>query len=194
VPSLGAWWRNPIASLFGRAPAAPAAVKGAAGIQSSPEIDELRGRHLTLPVSKIKVEQLVETFTQARGTAGERSHEAIDIMAPRQTPVLAVEDGRVAKLFWSNAGGHTIYQFDPSEKFAYYYAHLDTYADGLAEGQRITRGQVIGYVGTTGNAPPDAPHLHFAIFLLTPQKRWWEGTAIDPYPVLRWALDGHGTP
>jgi murein DD-endopeptidase MepM/ murein hydrolase activator NlpD len=152
-----------------------------------PAIEELQRRRLNLPVNGVRAEQLVATFDEARG---DRPHEAIDIMSPRGTPVVATEDGRIAKLFWSKAGGHTIYQFDPSERYAYYYAHLDRYADGLAEGQAVTRGQTIGYVGSTGNAKADAPHLHFAIFLLTPEKRWWNGAALDPYPVLRWNIDG----
>jgi murein DD-endopeptidase MepM/ murein hydrolase activator NlpD len=106
-------------------------------------------------------------------------------MAPAGTPVLAVEDGTVEKLFTSEAGGLTVYQFDPSRSVAYYYAHLQRYADGLADGVRVTRGQVIGYVGSTGNARADAPHLHFAIFVLGPEKRWWQGTAIDPTLVLK---------
>jgi peptidoglycan LD-endopeptidase LytH len=169
--------------------AAPAAPKGtnADTVALPPAIEELRRRHLSLPVNGVRADQLVATFDEARG---DRPHEAIDIMAPRGTPVVAVEDGRIAKLFWSKAGGHTIYHFDPSERYVYYYAHLDRYADGLAEGQTVTRGQTIGYVGSTGNAKADAPHLHFAIFLLTPDKRWWDGTALDPYPVLRWNVDG----
>jgi murein DD-endopeptidase MepM/ murein hydrolase activator NlpD len=155
-----------------------------------PAIEELRRRRLSLPLNGVRVDQLVPTFDEARG---DRPHEAIDIMAARGTPVIATEDGRIAKLFWSKAGGHTIYQFDPSERYVYYYAHLDRYADDLAEGQAVTRGQTIGYVGSTGNAKADAPHLHFAIFLLTPEKRWWDGAALDPYPVLRWNVDG-GTP
>jgi murein DD-endopeptidase MepM/ murein hydrolase activator NlpD len=99
--------------------------------------------------------------------------------------VLAVEAGTVAKLFLSNAGGLTVYQFDPRSTYAYYYAHLERYADGLKDGDDVRRGQVIGYVGTSGNAPRDTPHLHFAIFRLTDEKRWWQGTAIDPYPVLK---------
>lgn len=171
------------------AAAAGAAVQGA-GVGLPPAIEELRRRRLSLPVNGVRVEQLVPTFDEARG---DRPHEAIDIMAARGTPVVATEDGRIAKLFWSKAGGHTIYQFDPSERYVYYYAHLDRYADDLAEGQAVTRGQTIGYVGSTGNAKADAPHLHFAIFLLTPEKRWWDGAALDPYPVLRWNIDG-GTP
>jgi peptidoglycan LD-endopeptidase LytH len=99
--------------------------------------------------------------------------------------VVAVEPGRIAKLFNSKAGGITIYQFDPTEQFCYYYAHLERYADGLQEGQHVDKGQVIGYVGVSGNAPKDTPHLHFAVFRLGPTKRWWEGTPIDPYDLLR---------
>jgi peptidoglycan LD-endopeptidase LytH len=181
----------------GRRENAPANARTAAGgaaaggeVALPPAIEELRRRHLSLPVNGVRADQLVATFDEARG---DRPHEAIDIMAPRGTPVVAPEGGRIAKLFWSKAGGHTIYQFDPSERYVYYYAHLDRYADGLAEGQTVTRGQTIGFVGSTGNAKADASHLHFAIFLLTPEKRWWDGMALDPYPVLRWNIDG-GTP
>ena len=118
----------------------------------------------------------------ARG--GERMHEALDIMAPAGTPVLAVADGRVEKLFTSERGGLTIYQFEPSGRWCYYYAHLQSYAPGLAEGRELKRGEVIGYVGSTGNADPAAPHLHFAVFALTPEKQWWTGTALNPYPML----------
>ena len=109
-------------------------------------------------------------------------------MAPRGTPVLAVDDGTIRKLFHSRAGGLTVYQFDPGEIYCYYYAHLDRYADGLIERMKVRRGDVIGYVGSTGNASPAAPHLHFAIFLLGPEKRWSEGKAINPYPLLIDAL------
>lgn len=137
---------------------------------------------LSIPVQGTTAAQLADTFTDARDQG--RSHDAIDIMAPAGTPVLAVADGHIEKLFDSERGGLTIYQFEPSEKYAYYYAHLQRYADGLAEKRSIRRGQIIGYVGSTGNASPAAPHLHFAIFLLGPKRRWWEGTAINPYPVL----------
>jgi murein DD-endopeptidase MepM/ murein hydrolase activator NlpD len=175
------------------AAAGGAAATGAAGVATGaavglpPAIEELRRRQLSLPVNGVGADQLIATFDEARG---DRPHEAIDIMSPRGTPVVATEGGRIAKLFYSKAGGHTIYQFDPSERYVYYYAHLDRYADGLAEGQAVTRGQTIGYVGSTGNAKADAPHLHFAIFLLTPEKRWWDGTALDPYTVLRWSIEG----
>lgn len=138
---------------------------------------------LLIPVQGARAAELTDTFTDARSEG--RSHDAIDIMAARGTPVVAVADGHVEKLFTSERGGLTIYQFEPSGRYAYYYAHLDRYVDGLAEQQPIRRGQVIGYVGFTGNASPDAPHLHFAIFQLGPERRWWEGTAINPYPLLR---------
>ena len=145
------------------------------------EIVALRGRDLKLPVDGVDRKDLRNTFAEARGS---RTHEALDILAPRGTKVRAVEDGRVQKLFTSKAGGLTIYEFDPTETFAYYYAHLDRYEDGLREGQMVKRGDVIGYVGSTGNASPDAPHLHFAIFRLGPEKRWWKGDPINPYLVL----------
>ncbi len=138
---------------------------------------------LLIPVAGIKFSQLADTFDQARGS--ERRHEAIDILAPRGTQVFAVADGKVAKLFESKAGGLTLYQFDVSEKLAYYYAHLDHYAPSVTEGTYLKRGDLIGYVGSTGNASPAAPHLHFAIFELTPEKKWWKGTPINPYPLFR---------
>jgi murein DD-endopeptidase MepM/ murein hydrolase activator NlpD len=134
-----------------------------------------------IPIAGIDASQLSDAFNQVRD--GKRPHEAIDIAAPRGTPVLAVDDGRVVKLFNSKPGGLTVYQFDPSETLAYYYAHLDAYAPGLAEGLLLKRGDLVGYVGSTGNANPAAPHLHFAVFELGPEKRWWQGTAINPYPL-----------
>lgn len=143
---------------------------------------------LLIPVQGTSAADLTDTFIDARSEG--RSHDAIDIMAAAGTPVLAVADGHVEKLFDSARGGLTIYQFEPSGRYAYYYAHLQRYADGLAEKQSIKRGQVIGYVGSTGNADPAAPHLHFAIFLLGEERRWWEGTAINPYPALTRSQDG----
>lgn len=144
---------------------------------------ELADRDLQIPVEGVRPDQLTRQFHDPRG--GSREHEAIDILAPRNTPVHAVENGRIARLFFSKAGGITVYQFDPTERYCYYYAHLERYADGLREGQAVTKGQVIGYVGTSGNAPQNTPHLHFAVFRLTAEKHWWEGTPIDPYDVLK---------
>jgi len=136
---------------------------------------------LTFPLPTSEMTGLRDSFREKRG---ERPHEAVDIMAPRGTPVYAVEDGKVAKLFLSVPGGKTIYQFDNTQTFAYYYAHLDRYAAGLTEGSSVKRGDVIGYVGNTGNASGGAPHLHFAIFRLGPERQWWKGEAIDPFPYL----------
>ena len=138
---------------------------------------------LLLPVQGVAASDLRDTFDDGRD-GDKRGHEAIDIIAPRGTPVLAADDGRIAKLFLSEPGGITVYQFDPSGQFAYYYAHLDRYADGLAEGQTVRRGAVLGYVGTSGNASPDAPHLHFALFRLGPEKQWWKGEPINPFEYL----------
>lgn len=142
----------------------------------------ISGAGLLMPVQGVQPKQLVDTYTQSRGEG--RVHDAIDIMAARGTPVLAVADGRVAKLFTSQRGGLTVYQFDREEKLAYYYAHLDRYAPSLVEGAQLRRGDPVGFVGSTGNASPDAPHLHFAVFVLGPEKRWWQGTAVNPYPLL----------
>ena len=138
---------------------------------------------LLIPVQGIDASALRDTFGDSR-SGGQRGHEAIDILAPLGTPVLAADDGRIAKLFLSQPGGITVYQFDPSGRVAYYYAHLDRYADGLAEGQTVRRGSLIGYVGATGNARPDAPHLHFAVFRLGPEKQWWKGEPLNPFPYL----------
>jgi murein DD-endopeptidase MepM/ murein hydrolase activator NlpD len=173
---------GPEAADRSAAAAPPPAVTATPTIGVNPP-EDLRKRHLALPVRGVDPDELRDTFDEMRG--GSRRHEALDILAPRHTPVLAVEDGTVAKLFLSDAGGLTVYQFDPSSAYAYYYAHLERYADGLDDGDRVKRGQVIGYVGTSGNAPKDTPHLHFAIFKLTDEKRWWRGTAIDPYPILK---------
>jgi murein DD-endopeptidase MepM/ murein hydrolase activator NlpD len=158
----------------------PPAPAGTTGVDLP---EDLIQRDLDVPVEGIERDALVQSFDDPR--SGNRQHQAIDILAPRNTPVIAVEDGTVARLFKSVAGGLTIYQYDPSGRYVYYYAHLERYAAGLREGDPVRRGQVIGYVGTSGNAPPNTPHLHFAIFRLTGEKRWWEGTPLDPYAILR---------
>ena len=150
-------------------------------IERVPDEVQLIERHLAMPLPDLKLNDILDTFTQARGN---RRHEATDILAPRGTPVLAMGNGIIKKLFNSRYGGLTIYQFDPGETYCYYYAHLDHYAADLREAMFVRRGQVIGYVGTTGNAPANTPHLHLAIFKLGPDKRWWRGTPVNPYPVL----------
>jgi murein DD-endopeptidase MepM/ murein hydrolase activator NlpD len=144
--------------------------------------DVQRGR-LRMPLDGEDVESLKGGFAETRG--GNRPHEAVDMLAPRNTPVHAVDGGSIAKLFTSKAGGLTIYQFDRGGRLCYYYAHLERYADGLKDGQMVSQGDIIGYVGTTGNAPPNTPHLHFAVFELNADRHWWQGRAIDPYRVFK---------
>jgi murein DD-endopeptidase MepM/ murein hydrolase activator NlpD len=166
-------------------PTLPNSVKGQAPGDSAPLTD----RALGLPIVGLKASDIQDTFLQSRGN-GERRHEATDILAPRGTPVVAVDTGIIAKLFTSKPGGLTIYQFNPQQTYAYYYAHLDRYAPGLKESMLVKKGDIIGYVGTTGNADPNTPHLHFTIFELGPEKHWWEGRAVNPYPLLMQAV-GH---
>ena len=153
-------------------------------VRVSADVSDLADKDLLVPVAGVDRSGLRSSFVESRG-GGTRTHEAIDILAPRGTPVYAALDGRIAKLFTSAAGGLTVYQFDEDEEYCFYYAHLDGYARDLAEGQTVKRGQTLGYVGTTGNAPPSTPHLHFAIFKLGEDKRWWQGEPLDPYAVLR---------
>jgi murein DD-endopeptidase MepM/ murein hydrolase activator NlpD len=139
-------------------------------------------RTLRLPIDGMNPNLVEGGFYESRGS---RRHEAVDILSPRDTPVHAVDNGTVAKLFLSKAGGITVYQYDPTGRLCYYYAHLQRYADNLKEGDSVSAGQVIGYVGTSGNAPPNTPHLHFAVFDLGDERRWWKGRAIDPYPLFK---------
>jgi len=174
---------------FAMAIAAASAVAFTLALAATPDttIDKaLAEKQLLFPLPRAQSRGLRDSFSEKRGG---RMHEAVDIMAPRGTPVRAVDDGRIEKLFTSVPGGITIYQFDATNTFTYYYAHLDRYATGLAQGALVKRGDVIGYVGSTGNAAPNAPHLHFAIFRLGMLRQWWKGEAIDPYPYLAVAAD-----
>lgn len=149
---------------------------------ASDETSVLR-RELGVPVAGIAANALHDTFTELRG--GTRPHEALDIMAARGTPVLSASNGRVLKLFNSVPGGLMVYAVDSTGRYILKYGHLDAYAPGLADGQELRRGQQIGIVGTTGNAPPGAPHLHFAMARAEDLKKWWVGAAVNPYPLLK---------
>jgi len=135
----------------------------------------------TIPVAGVRPEQLVDSYADARG---ERTHGALDIMAPRGALVVAAAPGTVEKIFESEAGGHTVYIRTDGGRWMQYYAHLDRYADGLHEGMQVTRGQIIGTVGSTGNADPEGPHLHFELKRMAPGEAWHQGRAINPYPLL----------
>jgi len=139
-------------------------------------------QQLLIPVAGVRADQLTDTFDDAR--AAGRRHDAIDIMAPKGTRVIAAADGTVVKLFTSVRGGLTVYEFNEGATIEYYYAHLDSYAPGLAEGAKLHRGDPVGLVGSSGDADPGAPHLHFEIALLGQEKHWWQATDINPYPVL----------
>ena len=140
---------------------------------------------ITPPIRGLVLADLRDTFEEVHNG---HPHEAIDIVEPRGTPVRAVVSGTIRKLFLSKPGGNTIYQFDEVGIYCYYYAHLDGYAEGLQEGKRVEPGDVIGFVGSTGNADARTPHLHFAITELGPERLWWKGKAVDPYPFLVAAL------
>lgn len=150
--------------------------------QSNPALSVQPGE-LIIPVAGVSSDQLMDTFSATR--ADGRVHDAIDIIAPKGTPVLAVSAGKILRLFQSKAGGTTIYQLSADEKFIYYYAHLERYADGLYEGQFVVQGETIAYVGDTGNAGAGNFHLHFSITTTSNPKRWWEGVNVNPYPLLR---------
>ena len=143
--------------------------------------EDLRGRGLEFPVAGVP-RAMTDSFDEPRGLL--RRHHAVDIMAPRGTLVRAVDAGTIVRLASGGSGGTTIHEFDATGSYCYYYAHLQGYAPGLHEGQKVARGDVIGYVGTTGNAPRNAPHLHFTVFRLGPDKRWWTGEAVNSYAFL----------
>ncbi|MDQ6665187.1 MAG: M23 family metallopeptidase [Acidobacteriota bacterium] len=146
------------------------------------DIRAIESKNLIIPIAGLKAAQIQDTFNDARGSG--RKHEASDILSPRGTPVLAMTEGNVAKLFTSQRGGLTVYQFDNQGIYCYYYAHLDRYAEGLKEGMLLRKGDKLGYVGSTGDADPKVPHLHLAIFKLGPEKHYWQGFPINPYPIL----------
>ncbi|HEX5702474.1 MAG TPA: peptidoglycan DD-metalloendopeptidase family protein [Pyrinomonadaceae bacterium] len=174
----------PITSVSPSAEVSPAPIPTAnnSNAQSSPA-PIVQPSGLIIPVAGVSSAQLLDTFTAARGDG--RVHDAIDIAAAKGTPVLAVAAGKILRLFQSKAGGTTIYQLSDDQKFIYYYAHLERYADGLYEGGFVIQGQTIAYVGDTGNAGAGNYHLHFSIAMTSDPKRWWDGVNINPYPLLR---------
>ena len=173
-----------IAALVGACRAPQPRMAPTPAIAHSADVEYLLGRQLIVPVRGVRQADIPETFDSRRGAHGERRHEAVDIMAPRGTAVLSADDGRVLRLHRSSAGGITVYAVDAGERYIFYYAHLDRYRDGLREGMKLSKGDVIGYVGTTGNAPKNVPHLHFAILRMGADRKWWTGTPIDPRPLL----------
>ena len=147
------------------------------------DVEYLRSRRLAMPVAGIRPDQLTDSFDEARD--GSRRHHAIDILAPRGTPVLAADDGRVLRVSWNSAGGNTVYATDPESRLVYYYAHLDGYHELIGPGRPLLKGDTIGFVGTTGNAPKDIPHLHFQVMRMPNDGKYWNGEPINPYAILR---------
>jgi peptidoglycan LD-endopeptidase LytH len=192
LPQVTSWAFLIAGAVLVRAIISPAHVEQASA--SSPAVEQrqtdqksrrrasvITSAGLIVPVANVAASALTDTWGATRAEG--RTHEGIDIMAPIGTPVRAAADGRIAKFFDSVRGGITIYQFDTSERFVYYYAHLNRRAPDLAEGDVVRQGDVIAYVGMSGNAP--VPHLHFEIQRLTPQRHWWEADSMNPYPLLR---------
>ncbi len=153
------------------------------GARPMTDAEYLRSRDLMIPVHGVKRSQLRDTFSAPR--SGGRAHLAIDIMAKKGTRVLAADDGYILRIVRNELGGKTLYLTDPARRVVYYYAHLDEWRYGLAEGQKVHRGQLIGSVGTTGNASKDAPHLHFQVMRYGPGRQYWNGEPINPLPHLR---------
>jgi murein DD-endopeptidase MepM/ murein hydrolase activator NlpD len=163
--------------------AVPLATAAVLGSSAEADVEYVRSHHLQLPVAGIQSDQLSDSFDTPRD--GTRRHRAIDILAPRGTPVLAADDGHVLRVSWNSAGGNTIYATDVEGRIVYYYAHLDHYRDGLAAGMPLAKGDTIGFVGTTGNAPKDIPHLHFQIMRMAHDGKYWNGEPINPFGILR---------
>ncbi|MEO8560824.1 MAG: M23 family metallopeptidase [bacterium] len=154
---------------------------GIGALSSSETVNYILSRGLVVPVAGVAVAQLQDTFDEGRDDG--RVHRALDILAPRGTAVLAADDGRIVRMRPNALGGNAIYATDPQGRVVYYYAHLDAYQPRLLEGATIARGDTLGIVGTTGNAPKDTPHLHFQVMRMPPDGRYWDGEPINPYPL-----------
>ncbi len=146
------------------------------------EAGYLRSRELMVPVHGVRPSELVDTYTARR--SGGRTHNALDILVRRGTPVVAADAGVVRRISTNALGGKTVYVVDQAQRFVHYYAHLDNYARGLREGQQVRRGDLLGYVGSTGNAPANAPHLHYQLLRYRATRMWWTGDPVNPLPYL----------
>ena len=154
---------------------------GRGSVSGTEAVNYIVSRGLQIPVAGITQQQLNDTFDEGRD--GGRVHRALDILAPRGTPVLAADSGKILRMRTNALGGNTIYAADPLGRVVYYYAHLDAYQPGLSDGAPIARGDTLGYVGTTGNAPKDTPHLHFQVMRMPADGKYWDGEPINPFPL-----------
>jgi peptidoglycan LD-endopeptidase LytH len=183
APSAAATPGNPPLAASARGPAFTP--EGVPAVETSvlDDLDYVRGRRLGVPVAGVTARQLVDSFDEPRD--GSRRHSAIDILAPRGTPILSADDGRVLRISRSIAGGNTVYAVDPQRRIVYYYAHLDRYRESLTVGMPLAKGDTIGFVGTTGNAPKDTPHLHFQVMRMPRDGKYWTGEPLNPFMLLR---------
>ncbi|HEX4682529.1 MAG TPA: M23 family metallopeptidase [Gemmatimonadaceae bacterium] len=165
------------------APAVPAATALPANAAAMTDVEYLAARHLVVPVAGADMSKVEDTYLEERD-GGERTHRAIDILAPRDTPILSADDGRILRMSTNSLGGITMYTVDPLNRLVYYYAHMDHYNTAMSVGRMISRGDTLGYVGTTGNAPKDTPHLHFQIMRWPADGKYWNGEPIDPFEFL----------
>lgn len=182
----------PVQAALNELPEPPAESPPPAAPLARTDEDYLHERELMVPVEGVKPEKVANTYWQDRD-GGARTHQAVDILAKRGTPVLSVDSGTVLRLSKNTLGGITVYATDPERRFVFYYAHLDRYAAGLHEGQIVAQGEVLGYVGTTGNAPKNTPHLHFQVMRFVDARQWWNGPPLDPRPFLARAGDLKGS-
>ena len=164
---------------------------GRNAVSEEAAVSYLMARGMEIPVAGRTVKNLEDTFDDGRD--GGRTHRALDILAPRGTPVLAADSGRILRISENRLGGNTVYTTDPEERIVYYYAHLDAYQPGLVQGMTIARGDTLGFVGTTGNAPKDTPHLHFQVMRMPADGKYWDGEAINPYPLFLLEYAAHDT-
>lgn len=160
--------------------------RGPGPVSARSESGYLRERTLLIPVAGVRPEALRDSYEAPR--SGGRIHQAIDILAPKGTPVRAADDGYVLRVGENTLGGKVVFLSDPERRLVYYYAHLDTQDPDLRVGRRVSRGDPVGTVGHTGNATADAPHLHFQVMEMGPPSRWWDGRPLDPLPTLRRAV------
>jgi murein DD-endopeptidase MepM/ murein hydrolase activator NlpD len=180
----------PAPARAGAAPATPTAAElGRAAISADEAVKYLEARGMEIPVAGRTVNQLQDSFDAGRD--GGRVHRALDILAARGTPVVAADSGRVLRVSVNRLGGNTIYAVDPEGRIVYYYAHLDAYQPGLTQGMTLARGDTLGFVGTTGNAPKDTPHLHFQVMRMPADGKYWDGEAINPYPLFLLEFAAH---
>lgn len=172
----------PAAAAARPAPAPARPVVPIDPVSSTEVVDYLLARGMSIPVSGVSLGQLRDSFDEGRD--GARVHRALDILAPRGTPVLSADSGRILRVSTNSLGGNIIYATDPLGRVVYYYAHLDSYQPGLMQGATVARGDTLGFVGTTGNAPKDTPHLHFQVMRMPSDGKYWDGEPINPYPLI----------